>query len=260
MADERDFREERQELDAVMASGLFARSANLALLLQYICERTFEGAAERIKEYNVAVEALGRPPDFDQKRDSIVRVEAHRLRKKLQEYYAGDGASHAIKIQTPSRQLRPAICPDAKPLELATIPAAVDAPRANAVLDAAKLRLRCQPRSTSPVERFLARDVSDSVAVAAIVRRRLPDLVRRDRVRPASPRHSAPTAPHGPEVRIAVGSDSPRYVDHLGNVWGPDRFFKGAASWFPLRAPIARTSDPALYLGAARASFHTTSR
>ena len=37
------------------------------------------------------MEALGRPADFDQKRDSIVRVEAHRLRKRLREYYEADG-------------------------------------------------------------------------------------------------------------------------------------------------------------------------
>src|SRR5579871_5923308 len=70
-----DFRQERLELDALLASGIFNRAPNLAQLLTYVCSQYFEGMAGQIKEYNIAVEALGRPPDFDQKRDSIVRVE-----------------------------------------------------------------------------------------------------------------------------------------------------------------------------------------
>jgi len=77
-----DFAQERRELEAVLASGIFHRAPNLAQLLTYVCAKYFEGSGEHIKEYNIAVDALGRPSDFDQKRDSIVRVEAHRLRKR----------------------------------------------------------------------------------------------------------------------------------------------------------------------------------
>ena len=80
-----DFAQERNELERVLSSGIFHRAPNLALLLTYVCSRYFEGAGDQIKEYNIAVDALGRPADFDQKRDSIVRVEAHRLRKRLRE-------------------------------------------------------------------------------------------------------------------------------------------------------------------------------
>jgi hypothetical protein len=96
-----DYERERHELDALLASGIFNRAPNLAQLLNYICTKYFEGATDQIKEYNVAIEALGRGPEFDQKRDSIVRVEAHRLRKRLREYYETDGASHAVKIIIP---------------------------------------------------------------------------------------------------------------------------------------------------------------
>ena len=75
-----------------------------------------KGAAEQIKEYNIAVEALGRPADFDQKRDSIVRVEAHRLRKRLREYYEADGADHAIRIDIPPGQYAPRFLPSGAPL------------------------------------------------------------------------------------------------------------------------------------------------
>src|SRR5438270_342930 len=102
-----DFHRERHELDAILASGILNRAPNLAHLLSYVCAKYFEGAAEQIKEYNIAVEALGRPADFDQKRDSIVRVEAHRLRKRLREYYEADGASHPIRIDIPPGQYIP---------------------------------------------------------------------------------------------------------------------------------------------------------
>ena len=102
-----EFRQEKHELDAVLASGIFHRAPNLALLLRYVCAQHFEGAGEQIKEYNIAVDALGRPADFDQKRDSIVRVEAHRLRKRLREYYDADGADHAIRIEIPPGQYAP---------------------------------------------------------------------------------------------------------------------------------------------------------
>ena len=102
-----DFRQERHELDTILASGILNRAPNLAQLLTYVCAKYFEGTAEQIKEYNIAVEALGRPADFDQKRDSIVRVEAHRLRKRLREYYEADGADHSIRIDIPPGQYAP---------------------------------------------------------------------------------------------------------------------------------------------------------
>lgn len=71
-------------------------------MLRYLCQKQFDGEAHLIKEHHIAVEALGRPEPFDQKRDSIVRVELHRLRKRLQQYYQTEGASHAIQITIPA--------------------------------------------------------------------------------------------------------------------------------------------------------------
>src|SRR6266496_5916900 len=110
-----DFGPERLELEAVLASGIFHRAPNLAQVLTYVCSKHFEGAAEQIKEYNIAVDALGRPADFDQKRDSIVRVEAHRLRKRLREYYEAEGAGHALHIDIPSGQYAPRFLPRVAP-------------------------------------------------------------------------------------------------------------------------------------------------
>jgi hypothetical protein len=92
------FERERGELEAILSSGIFDRAPNLASFLQYICRKCFDGESAEIKEYSVAVEALGRPPSFDPKRDSIVRVEAHRLRKRLKQYYETAGAGHPVRI------------------------------------------------------------------------------------------------------------------------------------------------------------------
>jgi hypothetical protein len=89
---------ERAELEAVLASGIFAKSPNLAKLLSYICEKYWEGKADQLKEYSMGVEVLGRPPDFDPSSSAAVRVEVHRLREKLRKYYESEGADHQITI------------------------------------------------------------------------------------------------------------------------------------------------------------------
>jgi hypothetical protein len=93
-----NFEPERAAVERLLASGIFDRSPSLAIFLRYTCGKYFENRADDIKEYNIAVEALGRHPDFDRKRDAIVRVEAHRLRKRLQQYYEGKGAAEPIQI------------------------------------------------------------------------------------------------------------------------------------------------------------------
>src|SRR5271155_3391321 len=92
---------ERAELDAALASGEFGRTNNLVRLLSFVCEKYFEGKNDEIKEYSIAVEALGRPRDFDPQVDTIVRVTAHALRRRLEDYYRNAGAEHAVRICLP---------------------------------------------------------------------------------------------------------------------------------------------------------------
>jgi hypothetical protein len=93
---------ERAEMESVLQSGIFGKAPRLGNFFRYICERYLEGNGDQVKEYSIALEALGRSAEFDPKKDSIVRVEAHRLRKRLEEYYAGAGADHPIQIRIPS--------------------------------------------------------------------------------------------------------------------------------------------------------------
>src|SRR5436305_3394776 len=76
-------------------------------MLKFICEEHFEGRDEGIKEYTIAVEALGRRSDFDSQADTIVRVTAHLLRKRLLEVYQREGATHSIRIVIPPGHYAP---------------------------------------------------------------------------------------------------------------------------------------------------------
>src|SRR5215813_3741683 len=80
---------------------MLGRTNNLVRLLAFVCEKYFEGAIDQIKEYSIAVHALGRPADFDPQVDTIVRVTAHALRKRLEEYYRTSGADHSVHISLP---------------------------------------------------------------------------------------------------------------------------------------------------------------
>src|SRR5580698_1427621 len=72
------------------------RSPRLANLLRYVGGKYFSGESRQLTEYNIATEVFGRSKTvFDAGEDAIARVEAHRLRKRLKEYYEGPGKDHA---------------------------------------------------------------------------------------------------------------------------------------------------------------------
>jgi hypothetical protein len=98
--------EVRNELQAVLASRAFRQSRGLAKLLRYVCSKALENA-EPITEYTIAVDVLGKSQDFKESKDASVRVEVHRLRKRLAEYYEQEGAQHSIRILIPTGQYTP---------------------------------------------------------------------------------------------------------------------------------------------------------
>ena len=73
----------RQALARIVAHPLFVKSIKLQRFLTYVVEETLAGRADRLKAYNIATVALGRPESFDPSQDPIVRVEASRLRRAL---------------------------------------------------------------------------------------------------------------------------------------------------------------------------------
>ncbi len=89
---------EREEFEAILRSKTLSSAPSVLRLAGYIGEKYFKGEADQLKEYNIAVDVLGKPPDFDSKLDSIVRVEAHRLRKKLKRYYQTEGSTSNLEL------------------------------------------------------------------------------------------------------------------------------------------------------------------
>lgn len=91
----------RRTLDGVIASQNFKKSAQLANFLRYVVEETLAGRSSSIKAYSIGVDALGRDAGFDPQADAIVRVEAARLRRALETYFAGEGRNDPIVIELP---------------------------------------------------------------------------------------------------------------------------------------------------------------
>ena len=93
--------EVRAELDRILASKSFSTAGRISKLLRFVVDKTLAGETDQLKEYSVGIEVFERDESYDPRLDSIVRVEAGRLRTRLDEYYNGDGASSSIRISLP---------------------------------------------------------------------------------------------------------------------------------------------------------------
>ncbi|HTB93159.1 MAG TPA: helix-turn-helix domain-containing protein [Candidatus Sulfotelmatobacter sp.] len=90
-----------RQVEKVAASSVLHGSEALCKLLRYLAHHAIEHPGTPVKEYQIATEEFGRPPDFDPAVDSMVRVQAGRLRTKLSEYYAGEGSGDPVRIELP---------------------------------------------------------------------------------------------------------------------------------------------------------------
>jgi hypothetical protein len=88
------------QVDKLVASSPLRGSESLCRLLHYLAERSVDQPAG-IKEYQIATEVFGRPADFDPRLDATVRVQTSRLRAKLVEYYAVEGAADPWILELP---------------------------------------------------------------------------------------------------------------------------------------------------------------
>jgi hypothetical protein len=93
--------EKLEQLERVLLSQTLAASPSLRVMLQYLVLKAIGDRAIHLKEYTIATEVFGRSGDFDARTDSVVRVQAKRLRAKLQEYYELEGSSDKIFIDVP---------------------------------------------------------------------------------------------------------------------------------------------------------------
>jgi hypothetical protein len=274
---------ERAALHAILASCTFETKPRLANLLKYICERHFEGDTDAIKEYCIATDVFGRSQSFDQATDSIVRVEAFRLRKKLREFYDGEGADQPIEIVVATGHYRPEFIDRIPPARsqnsprnsvLMALPANPDQgvgtrgietqepswtpegekPHRKDGIYLQELPSRVVRRREFGGRRFLAVGAILAIVVGAST------MWWFNRGRHAKANKSASSFPAsslviGPEVRIRCGYSRPIFKDTEGNVWTGDRYFTGGFVTELPNQHIARTRSPELYLTARTGVF-----
>jgi hypothetical protein len=263
---------ERAELEAVTKA--LAKSPRLSRLALYLGEVYLSGKSNEINEYNIATEVFGRSKtSFDAGQDAIARVEAHRLRKGLKEFYDTKGKNHAIQMSIPVgtyipvfTHIDPDVSSSTAPVEPPDTP---PAPSLATSLERAVLptvskpvpfveRRRRQDRRQHP--RF-ARQAwqypllavvlvfaaigfywafHSAVAGKGIKAEPSPDQPF------AAPKLLLPNPALKP-VRLIAGYSGKPLTDSTGAVWNADQYFRGGEISVRPAGPIARTIDPELF-------------
>ena len=256
--------EARAELDAVLGSPTFVRSPRLGRLLQYLCCKCLDGEVDQIKEYSIAVEVLDRPPSFDPAQDASVRVEIHRLRKRLREYYEAEGAQNKYRIVIPQGRYVPVFAAREMGTTACSIPPALASPPDPG--DRAR-PLDAEPRFASPaagrrwrVAMLLGIGVAGMLVATLLWRNRAATPLRATGATMAAvtpvtlhavvPPVSSPVA----GIRLACGQLH-AYTDRWGESWSADRYFEGGTAAENPHHFLARTFDGKLFQGARTGRF-----
>src|SRR5437016_1537078 len=93
--------EQREQLDRVLRSNVFKSAHALRKFLEYVGSKALAGFSAEVKEYAIGTEVFGRPANYDPRIDTVVRVQAIRLREKLREYYEQEGAGDQVLLAVP---------------------------------------------------------------------------------------------------------------------------------------------------------------
>jgi hypothetical protein len=91
----------REQLEQMLADPLFSHSKRYPNLLRYVVEQTLQGQASQLKERTLGVEVFDRKPDYDTSLDPVVRTTAGEIRKRIAQYYQGQGRENEIRIDLP---------------------------------------------------------------------------------------------------------------------------------------------------------------
>ncbi len=237
---------ERAELQAVLQSALFVRSPTLAHLLSHLCEKAFAGEGDQIKEYSIALEVFGRRDSFDQDLDSIVRVQANRLRKRLAEYYRGEGIDHPLRITIPVGQYVPLFQEVAE-----SNASAADVPGTTRALPE---HTKFWSHPNIWVYLGLAGLLLFLGGAGYLARHRLWPQPPTAGARTSTMEESPVGLPVGEEVRILAGGVR-SFVDRSGKSWAPDRYFSGGTPVHSAAPYIWRTQDPTIYRTSRQGDF-----
>ena len=92
----------RQHLEEILVSHAFAASKRAQDFLHLIVEHFLEGEFDCLRERMIGAEMFGRPVGYDTGSDSVVRVKATEVRKKLAQYYLELQTKPVVRIELPS--------------------------------------------------------------------------------------------------------------------------------------------------------------
>ena len=106
----------RVHLARILESSGFVKADRLCRFLRFTVEAKLNGTADQIKEYVLGREVFDRNGDYDPRTDPIVRVEARRLRTRLEEYYNAAGRDDSIRFDFPKGSYVPVITAAASPV------------------------------------------------------------------------------------------------------------------------------------------------
>jgi hypothetical protein len=98
-------------MERVAASQILQKSPRLREFLLYVCETTLRNHLEDVREQQVGVHVFNRRPDYNMSEDSIVRVQARELRKRLALYFDTDGKDEPLVISIPKGGYIPVFAP-----------------------------------------------------------------------------------------------------------------------------------------------------
>lgn len=89
------------QLERICTHPLFSETTRMKRFLTYIVTETLEGKADRLKGYSLGIEVFDRPDSFDAQADTIVRVQAGQLRRRLDLFYSDAGKDDPVRILIP---------------------------------------------------------------------------------------------------------------------------------------------------------------
>src|SRR5512140_1527011 len=97
----------RSELIRILESAAFRGTRRSQDFLRYVVEHALDGDLDALKERSIGIEVFERPVDYDTGQDSIVRVKANEVRKRLAQYYGQPGAGSQVQIDLPAGSYSP---------------------------------------------------------------------------------------------------------------------------------------------------------
>lgn len=245
---------ERAEFEAVAEA--LGRSSRLANLLRYMGEHYLRGDSDQLTEYNIATEVFGRSKAlFDSGEDAIARVEAHRLRKRLKEFYDGPGKDRALQILIPLGTYVPMFVRRGDSEQIAKISPPQQTVRIppDDSENAQGLAPEAEPHRSRALPVALLAGVVVIAAVTGIfaVRHRRFALPATSMI--SNPSTAAGALPLGAlppakmPLRMLAGYSGPPQTDSTGELWGADEYFHGGGPWRRTPALLTATSEPMLF-------------